>query len=169
MDGLPFQLPTQKGTELFPDQMQAPPIMTIAISEPDSVKVPQKDPLQGDADNSYGMADGKSPKQPGDHVPENAGDLKAEAIQAALKLVEGASGEIRGWYLGQRHNASLSTTWMSTTSKGFSWGSARFVKAMGTEHLDITVSASAINKELKKTHDFYDALLAVQFEDEAAG
>lgn len=165
MDGLPFQLPTQVGTELFPNVMQAPPSMTTTIEEPQKVGDDQLDPLQGNADNSYGMEDGESPKTPGDNVPsKDPGSTRSEAIYVATQMVEKAQAQIRGWYLGQAHNAAISGLTISKTSHAFSWGHATYTKAMQMSMLELTVSAYAINAELKRRHNLFNDLLAVQFE-----
>jgi hypothetical protein len=168
MDGLPFQLPTQVGTELFPNAMQAPPIMTTTIEEPQDLSDKDIDPRQGSEANSYGMEDGESPKTPGDNVPsKDPGSVRSEADYVAIQMVEKAQAQIRGWYLGQAHNAAISGLTISKTSHAFSWGHATYTKAMQVSMLELTVSAYAINAELKRRHDFFNDLLAVQFEDGA--
>ena len=168
MDGLPFQLPIQVGTELFPNVMQAPPIMTTTIEEPQEVKDDQLDPLQGSEANSYGMADGQSPKTPGDNVPpKDPGSVRSEAIYVATQMIEKAQAQIRGWYLGQAHNAAISGLTISKTSHAFSWGRATYTKAMQMSMLELVVSAHAINAELQRRHNLFNDLLAVQFEDGA--
>ena len=175
MDGLPFQLPIQVGTELFPNTMEAPPIMTTEIEEPQELRDDQIDPRQGSETNTYGMEDGQSPKSSGDNVPPNAGpeggkQLRAEAIYAAKKMVESAQGQIRGWYMGQKQNAELSGLAIVKKSMSFSWGRAVYTKALQMQMLELKVSSFAINKELQRAHaakarDLFDHLLPVQFDD----
>ena len=165
MDNLPFQLPVQVGTELFPNVMQAPPIMTTTIEEPQELSDKDIDPRQGSEANSYGMADGESPKTPGDNVPsKDPGSVRSEATYVATQMVEKAQAQIRGWYLGQEHNAAISGLAISKTSHAFSWGHATYTKAMQMSMLELVVSAYAINAELKHQHDLFADLLAVQFE-----
>ena len=167
MDGLPFQLPIQVGTELFPNVMQAPPIMTTTIEEPQEVGDDQLDPLQGDADNSYGMEEGQSPKEFGAVPASGKNSLRDEAIYVATQMIEKAQAQIRGWYLGQAHNAAISGLTISKTSHAFSWGRATYTKAMQMSMLELVVSAYAINAELRRRHDLFNDLLAVQFDDGA--
>ena len=167
MDGLPFQLPIQVGTELFPNAMQAPPIMTTTIEEPQDLAGKGVDPRQGSEANSYGMEEGQSPKEFGAVPASGKNSLRDEAIYVATQMIEKAQAQIRGWYLGQAHNAAISGLTISKTSHTFSWGHATYTKAMQMSMLELTVSAYAINAELKRKHDLYSDLLAVQFEDGA--
>lgn len=133
MDSLPFQLPTQVGTELFPNTMQQPAIFRVSIA--------------GESEEPMNLQ---------------------EAHQLASMMVEGSSGAIRGFFLGQTQRANLSGQWMQSAGKEFPWGSARYTSVMGASQLEIGVSASALGKELKRLHDLFDHnLLAVQFEDRA--
>lgn len=130
MDNLPFQLPTQVGTELFPNVMQQPAILRVSI-------------------------EGKS------ETPTNL----QEAHQLASMLVEGSSGAIRGFFLGQTQRANLSGQWLQSGGKEFPWGSVRHTRVMGVDQIEVEVSASVLGKELKRLHDLFDRnLLAVQFE-----
>ena len=180
MDGLPFQLPPQVGTELFPNVMEAPPIMTTEIEEPEKIKDSQLDPRQGSEENSYGMEDDQSPRTVGDTTPpagENS--LRDEAVYAAQKVVESAQGQIRGWYMGQKHNGEISGLVLVKTSGSFSWGRAVYTKAMQLAMLELKISAAAINTELWKLHKeadwqkgpdgkaIFSHLMAVQFDDGA--
>ena len=166
MDGLPFQLPTQAGTELFPDATQSPPIMTLTIEEPQNLRDDPIDPCQGSESNSYGMGDGQSPKTPGDNVPaKDPGSACSEAKFVAQQMVSAASGQIRGFYMSQRHNASLSTCWIHRTRGTATWGHMDYTKALRMEELDVVVSANAISAELRKRHNLFHNLLAAQFED----
>ena len=130
MDSLPFQLPTQVGTELFPNVIQALPLFRVSIV-------------------------GES---------ENPMDLQ-EANHLASLMVEGSSGAIRGFFLGQSQHTNLSGQWMQSAGKEFPWGSARYTSVMGVSQLEIGVSASVLSKELRSLHDLFDRnLLAVQFD-----
>ena len=134
MDGLPFQLPTQVGTELFPNVMQAPPLLRVLIV--------------GESETPMNLQ---------------------EARTLAAMMVEGSSGAIRGFFLGQSQHTNLSGQWMQSAGKEFPWGSARYTSVMGASQLEIGVSASVLGEELKRLHDLFDRnLLAVQFEDGAA-
>ena len=136
MDGLPFQLPTQVGTELFPNVMQSPAILRVSIT--------------GESEN---------PMDP------------QEALRLASMMVEGSSGAIRGFFLGQTQRANLSGQWLQSGGKEFSWGSVRHTRVMGVDQMEVGVSASVLGKELKRLHDRFDRdlfgrhLLAVQFEN----
>lgn len=167
MDSLPFQLPTQVGTELFPDAMQAPPIMRITVEEPGNASNKEVDPRQGSVENSYGMEDGESPKTPsGNAPPKDPGSVRSEVIYVAMQIIEKAQAQINGWYLGQSHNAAMSGLAIAKTSTTFSWGHATYTKAMHTSMLELMVSAYAITAELNRRHNlFVDDLLAVQFGD----
>jgi hypothetical protein len=165
MDGLPFQLPTQVGTELFPDAMQAPPIMRITVEAPGNAPNKEVDPRQGSDENSYGMEDGESPKTPGDNVPiKDPGSVRSEAVFVATQVVEKAHAQINGWYLGQSYNAAMSGLATVKTSTTFSWGHATYTKAVQMSMLELTVSSYAVNAEFERRHNLFNDLLAVQFE-----
>ena len=133
MDGLPFQMPTQVGTELFPNVMQSPTIFRVLIV--------------GESDTPMNLQ---------------------EAHQLASMMIEGSSGAIRGFFLGQTQRANLSGQWLQSGGKEFPWGSVRHTRVMGTDQMEIGVSASVLGKELKRLHDLFDRnLLAVQFGDGA--
>ena len=175
MDGLPFQLPIQVGTELFPNIIEAPPVMTTEIEEPQELQDDRIDPRQGSETNTYGMEDGQSPKSPGDNVPPDTGpeggkQLRAEAMWAAEKMIESAQGQIRGWFMGQKHNAELSALGVTKKTGVFPWGRMIYAKAAQTQMLELKVSAAAINHALAaahnaQAHDLFNHLLAVQFDD----
>ena len=183
MSGLPFQLSPQVGTELFPHTTEAPPIMLTTIEEPQRIKDDQLDPRQGSVGNSYGMADDEISLALDITVtpttsPISGNLLQAEALYAAQKLVEHAKTQIRGWYLGQKHNADLSGLVIVKTAGAFSWGHATYTKALQLSMLELSVSAAAINAELRGLHEdanysklngkkIFSHLLAVQFGDGA--
>ena len=165
MVGLPFR-------SWSPNTIQSPPVLRVMLADVATIQDDQIDPLQGSETDTYGMEDGQSPKSPTDNVPAaNAGTVRTEAMFAAQKVAEAASGQIRGFFIGQSQNAALSPSPSCKTRGDTPWGSMAYTNLMQTEQLDVVITAAAAAQEITRLRDFYRGrdlfthLLAVQFDD----
>lgn len=70
-----------------------------------------------------------------------------EAIDAASKIIEESSSVIRGYFLGQRHNAAVSGLDVYGHSAPFSGGSMRYSNQYGAETLHISVDVQMSRPE----------------------